>query len=228
MIYHRRPTIFVPERGVNGDGDASLELTERFVVPAGVDRVWQLFDDVPQVVTCMPGAQVTGQIDDQTYEAQLAIAVGPIRPKFDVRAKIERDDATHQGRIHVDAIDKRGGSRARAQIVYTVTPEGDGSESAVELVQTVSLSGPLAQFGRTGVIEDINAQMTRQFAECLASKLGAPASNGSGQQAAAVHEGQAEQQAAAATPAPSNEIKVVPLLAKSVFGRFLKALRLRK
>jgi carbon monoxide dehydrogenase subunit G len=205
-----------------------LELTERFVVPAAVDRVWQLFDDVPQVVTCMPGAQVTEQIDDQTYKAQLAIAVGPIRPKFDVQAKIERDDAAHQGRIHVDAVDKRGGSRARAQIVYTVTPEGDGSESAVELVQTVSLSGPLAQFGRTGVIEDINAQMTRQFAECLASKLGAPASNGSGQQTAEADAGPADQQPAATAPAASTEIKVVPLLAKSVFGRFLKALRLRK
>ena len=63
-----------------------MELTERFVVPATVDRVWQLFDDVPEVVTCMPGAQVTERIDDQTYKAQLTIAVGPIRPKFDVQS----------------------------------------------------------------------------------------------------------------------------------------------
>ena len=146
-----------------------MELTERFVVPATVERVWQLFNDVPEVVSCMPGAQVTERVDDQTYNAQLAIAVGPIRPKFDVRATIERDDATREGRIHIEAVDKRGGSRARGQIVYKVVPDDAGDATVVELVQQVTLSGPLAQFGRTGVIEDINAQMTRQFAECLAT-----------------------------------------------------------
>ena len=77
---------------------------------------------------------------------------------------------SREGTIHVDAVDKRGGSRARAQIVYKVAQDGDGGATAVELVQNVTLSGPLAQFGRTGVIEDINAQMTRQFAECLAGE----------------------------------------------------------
>jgi uncharacterized protein len=204
-----------------------LELTERFVVPAAVDRVWQLFDDVPEVVACMPGAQVTERVDDRTYNAQLAIAVGPIRPKFDVRATIERDAAAREGRIQVHAVDKRGGSQARGLITYKVTQEGEGT--AVDLVQQVTLSGPLAQFGRTGVIEDINAQMTRQFAECLAAKLSAPASAGdSGEQPAATASGSAPKQAPPAQPATSTEIRIVPLLTKTLFARILKALRLRK
>lgn len=204
-----------------------MELTERFVVPAGVDRVWQLFDDVPEVVMCMPGAEVTERIDDRTYKATLAIAVGPIRPKFDVRATIERDDAAREGQIDVHAIDKRGGSQARAQIVYKVAQEGEAT--AVELVQNVTLSGPLAQFGRTGVIEDINAQMTRQFAECLAEKLAAPASTGdSEKQPATIAADPAHERVATAQRASSNEIKIVPLLARTVFARILKALRLRK
>jgi carbon monoxide dehydrogenase subunit G len=208
-----------------------LELTERFVVPATVDRVWQLFDDVPQVVTCMPGTQVTERVDEQTYRAQLTIAVGPIRPKFDVRATIERDDAIHEGTIHVDAVDKRGGSRARAQIVYKVAQEGSDDATAVELIQHVTLSGPLAQFGRTGVIEDINAQMTRQFAECLAAKLASP-SAGSGTAASEQETTPAPAPTANGSPpsqpSGSTEIRIVPLLAKSMFSRFLKVLRLRK
>jgi carbon monoxide dehydrogenase subunit G len=204
-----------------------LELTERFVVPAPVERVWQLFDDVPEVVTCMPGAQVTERIDDQTYKAQLAIAVGPIRPKFDVQATIERDDATREGTIHVDAVDKRGGSRARAQIVYKVGEDSDGEATAVELVQHVTLSGPLAQFGRTGVIEDINAQMTRQFAECLADKLARPtaeeSAGRSGEQADSTLNGSSPTQ-----PSTSTEIRIVPLIAKTLSAKILKALRIRK
>jgi carbon monoxide dehydrogenase subunit G len=210
-----------------------LDLTESFVVPAAVERVWELFDDVPEVVECMPGAQVTERVDENTYKAQLTIAVGPIRPKFDVRATIERDESAREGRINVDAVDKRGGSRARAQIVYRVSPQSDGAGTAVELEQHVTLSGPLAQFGRTGVIEDINAQMTRQFAECLAGKLGAPAPGAPGAASADGAPAQPRQEPTHA-PAPdppraaATEISVVPLVARSMFGRLLKALRLRR
>jgi carbon monoxide dehydrogenase subunit G len=204
-----------------------LELTERFVVPAALDRVWQLFDDVPEVVQCMPGAEVTERLDERTYNARLAIAVGPIRPKFDVKATIERDDDAREGRINVHAVDKRGGSQARAQIVYRLAQEGEGT--AVELVQNVTLSGPLAQFGRTGVIEDINAQMTRQFAECLAAKLAVPAAEDAvEEQPAASASDRADAPAPPVKPASSSEIKIVPLLARTVWARMMKALRLRK
>jgi carbon monoxide dehydrogenase subunit G len=203
-----------------------LELRERFVVPEGLDRVWQLFDDVPEVVACMPGAEVTERIDDQTYSARLTIAVGPIRPKFDVRATIERDDSAREGRIHIHAVDRRGGSQARGQIVYSLLPEGAGGATAVELVQHVTLSGPLAQFGRTGVIEDINAQMTRQFAECLAAKLAAPTSAGEPRGRPAAPGSDAAPTTASAGRV-SREIRIVPLLARTLFVRILRALRLR-
>jgi carbon monoxide dehydrogenase subunit G len=192
-----------------------LELTERFVVSAAVDRVWELLDDVPQVVSCMPGAEVTERVDDDTYRATLAIAVGPIRPKFDVRATVARDDAAKEGRIEVLANDKRG-SQARAHITYSLVPEGDAT--AVVLVQTIALSGPLAQFGRTGVIEDVNAQMTRQFAECLAEKLAAPAGTTStGASNASVP----------AAAADTGDIKVLRLVARALSATILKRLRLR-
>jgi uncharacterized protein len=203
-----------------------LELTERFVVPAAADRVWKLLDDVPVVVGCMPGAEVTERVDDQTYNARLTIAVGPIRPKFDVRATIERDDAELEGRIDVNAVDKSGGSRARGQIVYKVAQEGDAT--AVELVQNVTLSGPLAQFGRTGVIEDINAQMTRQFAECLAAKLAAPESaRDPKEKPVATATDPVDERVSPARPVTSTEIRAVPLLTRTLYARILKALRLR-
>jgi carbon monoxide dehydrogenase subunit G len=119
----------------------------------------------------MPGAEVTERVDDHNYKAKLTTAVGPIRPSFDVKARVERDDSAKEGNIDVNAVDRRGGSQARARIVYRLTEQNGGTK--VEIEQNVTLSGPLAQFGRTGIIEDINAQMTRQFAACLQSKLSA-------------------------------------------------------
>lgn len=201
-----------------------MELSEQFVVWAPIESVWRLFDDVPEVVACMPGAEVVERVDDHTYDARLTIVVGPIRPKFDVKATIERDEAAREGTISVHAVDRRGGSQARAQIVYRLTEDGEGT--SVQLVQNVALSGPLAQFGRTGVIQDINAQMTRQFAECLATKLAAPASPPELAVESDPTSPPAEQ--LQARPVATNEIRIMPLLIGTLFTRIRAALRLQK
>jgi carbon-monoxide dehydrogenase small subunit len=161
----------------------------------------------------MPGAQVTERIDETTYNAKLTVAVGPIRPSFDVRATIERDDGSKEGRINVEAVDKRGGSRARAHIVYRLASSGPSTD--VQIEQTVDLTGPLAQFGRTGVIKDVNTRMTRQFAECLASRLET-----------------AGQAAPAATPTDHStqtaDVRIVPLLLGSLWSRFKHVVRRRR
>lgn len=206
-----------------------MELRETFVVPAALSEVWELFDDVPEVVACMPGAQVTERISHNTYTATFTVAVGPIRPKFDVRATIERDERIKEGRIRVNAIDKRGGSGARGEIVYTLVAEGDGT--AVDLVETVALSGPLAQFGRAGMIEEVNAQMTREFAQRLASRVAPPASstlNGSASAASTLRVSGATAAQAPSAPPGGGDVKILRLLARALLARITRPLRLAR
>jgi carbon monoxide dehydrogenase subunit G len=158
----------------------------------------------------MPGAEVTERVDDKTYKAKLTTAVGPIRPSFDVKATVERDDAAKEGRIDVNAVDRRGGSQARAKIVYRLSEEA--GRTKVEIEQNVTLSGPLAQFGRTGIIEDVNAQMVRQFAACLETKL-----SGSGADAPS-----------APTPAGPGEVRVMRLILVAILRRIGGVFRSRR
>ncbi len=44
------------------------------------------------------------------------------------------------------------------------------TELRVELLTDLSMSGTVAQYGR-GVVADVSAQLTKQFAECLAAQL---------------------------------------------------------
>lgn len=162
----------------------------------------------------MPGAEVTERVDDQNYKAKLTTAVGPIRPSFDVKAAVTRDDAAKEGHIAVNAVDRKGGSQARATIIYRLSEQDGGTK--VEIEQNVTLSGPLAQFGRTGIIEDINAQMTRQFAACLQSKL-----------SAAPDEAAEVSPAAAPATAGGGEVRIVRLVFAAL-GRSLAGLFRRK
>jgi uncharacterized protein len=164
----------------------------------------------------MPGAEVTERVDDQNYKAKLTTAVGPIRPSFDVKARVERDDSAKEGNIDVNAVDRRGGSQARAKIIYRLSEQNGGTK--VEIEQNVTLSGPLAQFGRTGIIEDINAQMTRQFAACLQSKLSPSGARGS----------EASSPAAPPAPAGGGEVRIVRLFLGALGRRIAGLFRRRK
>ncbi len=81
----------------------------------------------------------------------------------------------------------------------------------MQIDQNVELSGPLAQFGRTAVIKDVNTQMTRQFAQCLASKITAAT-------------GEAPVPGAANDLAQPTDVRVLPLLLRSLWSRLKQKL----
>jgi carbon monoxide dehydrogenase subunit G len=150
--------------------DALPEVSQSFDVGQPVERVWAFFQDVPQVVTCMPGLELTGQSGDSTYQGKVRIRLGPVTAAFEGEATIlETDAAARRARIEAKGIDRKGGSRASAAVVYDLTAMADGTR--VTLAGDIKLTGALAQIGRTGIIQDVAAQLTSQFADALRAKL---------------------------------------------------------
>ena len=146
-----------------------MRLDNSFEAPAGVDQVWALLTDVPRVVPCMPGAELVGQVDETTWQANVKVKLGPISLTFaaDVRQE-EADVAAHRLRLVADAREARGRGMARAAIEATVAAGGEGS--VVDIGTDLDLSGAVAQYGR-GIVKDVAAQLTRSFAENLRAQL---------------------------------------------------------
>lgn len=149
-----------------------MQITNSFDVPAGVDEVWEMFHDVRSLVACMPGVELTDQLDEQTYRGKMTIRLGPMKPKFEGEARVEFEEATRTGHIDAKGKDKGGGSLADARVDFVIKPTASGS--TVELISMVNLKGQLAQFGRTNLLADVSEQLTAQFAACLAAKVAAP------------------------------------------------------
>lgn len=149
------------------------KVVESFEVDQPVARVWAFFQDVPQVVTCMPGLTLTGQTGENTYQGKITVKLGPIASEFEGEATIvETDEAAHRVRIESKGIDKRGGSRASATVAYALSAkEGGGTAVAVE--GDIKLTGALAQMGRTGIVQDIAKQLIGEFSAALGAKLAA-------------------------------------------------------
>ena len=133
-------------------------------------RVWTFFQDVPKVVTCMPGAELLAQTGESTYTGKVTVKLGPVTAAFEGAASIvETDHEARSARIEASGIDRRGNNRAKASIAYEIHERDGGSQ--VRLHGTIRLTGALAQMGRGGIIQDVANHLTAQFAENLCDKL---------------------------------------------------------
>jgi hypothetical protein len=146
-----------------------MKLENEFTVPASPEEAWQLLNDVPRIVPCMPGAELKEVVDENRWKAIMHVKLGPISLQFDT--DIERQEADESGRSVVLSAKARemrgrGGAQAKIQSSLADAPEG----TAVTIATDLNLQGTVAQYGR-GIVADVSAQLTQQFATCLASKL---------------------------------------------------------
>ena len=146
------------------------DIEASFSVDQPASRVWDFFQDVPEVVTCMPGTELLAQPGEATYTGKMTVKLGPVTAAFEGEATIaETDHEARTARIEASGVDRRGGNRARASVAYEVREQDGGS--LVRLSGDIKLSGALAQIGRSGIVQDVADHLTAQFAERLRNKL---------------------------------------------------------
>jgi aerobic carbon-monoxide dehydrogenase small subunit len=159
------------ESGRRDSNRAGRSLRQSFVVDHPRAKVWEYFARLDEVTSCLPGAVVTGTPAPDRVETTLRVKLGPIATDFKGVARVERDQAAYSGLIHGNARDERSSSSTRGEIRYVLNEEKSGAGTRVDLEIDYTLSGTLAQFGRSGIVQDIAKRMTAAFAANLESRL---------------------------------------------------------
>ena len=124
----------------------------------------------------------------------------------------------------------------KSVVEYVLAEEAGGARTAVEISVDFTLTGRLAQFSRAGIVNDLAARLTADFAQNLENALAPMAAANSGQPAgdgaasasgAPASAGAAANAATTADPAPpkasASEINAGQLLLSVIWGR-IKAL----
>ena len=146
-------------------------IKNEFDVAAPLDKVWQFFDDIPQVAACLPGTELTDDLGENKYGGKVAIRMGPVRLSFAGTADItERDEAAKRVVVHATGAEQRG--RGQASMVVTATLTRSGRGTTVDVSQDLQLSGAAAQYGR-GMISDVTSVLMRDFSTNLAARIDA-------------------------------------------------------
>ena len=145
-------------------------IKNEFEVAEPVDRVWQFFDNIPQVAACLPGAELTEDLGDDRYKGKVAVRMGPVRLQFAGTADItERDEAAKRVVVHASGADEKGRGQASMVVTATLARTGRGTTS-VGVTQDLQLSGAAAQYGR-GMITDVSAVLMRDFAANMQGRI---------------------------------------------------------
>jgi carbon monoxide dehydrogenase subunit G len=150
-----------------------MKLDQSFEVAAPVDAVWEALLDVPRVAPCLPGAEIGESAEDGTYSGTFSVKLGPATAAYRGTIKIEEADAaTHTATMRATGTDKRGQGGAKATIVSRLAAT-DGGATRVDVSTDYAITGRLAAFGRSGLIQDVSNRLLREFADCLQSTLAA-------------------------------------------------------
>src|SRR5215831_10052691 len=133
-----------------------MEFDNSFEVPLPPDEAWKVLLDIERIAPCMPGAELTEVVDQNTYKGKIGVRLGPVALTFAGIVKFEQiDGATRTARVAAQGTDAKGRGGAKV-LVHT----------------NLTLSGAVAQYGRgVGIIQATAAQLMKQFAACLKEKL---------------------------------------------------------
>lgn len=146
-------------------------IKSEFDVAGAPDKVWEFFNDIPLVASCLPGADISEQVGGDQYAGTVVIKAGPVKLDFTGEATIkERDDAARRIVVEASGADVKGRGQALLLVDATVTASGSGSK--VQVDQNLHLAGAAAQYGR-GLVQDVTAVLLDDFAVNMRRQLAA-------------------------------------------------------
>jgi carbon-monoxide dehydrogenase small subunit len=148
-----------------------MKITQSFTVARPIAAVWGFFQDVAAVAACLPGAELIESRHDGVQRGKIAANLGPYKATFEGEATITSDASSRSGHVEGRGVDKRGGSHSRMSLDYRLTEQPGGTRIDIDV--DLTLSGPIGQFGRTGLINEAAKVLISDFARHLEDRMSA-------------------------------------------------------
>jgi carbon monoxide dehydrogenase subunit G len=146
-------------------------LDKTYPVAAGVDAAWLILADMHALATCMPGAQITEDIDATHFKGAVKVKVGPAVAAFAGTIEIlTLDAATRTLKMMGKGADK-GGSSASMELTANLVEAEGGDNGTCTLVghAEVIVNGKFAQFGGR-MMNSVSDMILLQFADVFSQK----------------------------------------------------------
>jgi carbon monoxide dehydrogenase subunit G len=146
-----------------------VDLQKTFPVEAPASSSWQVLSDIETVASCMPGAEVTGKVDDSNYTGKVKSKIGPATMSFDGTIEILGiDEASRELRMTSKGQDSKGSSSAQMDLVARVI-ETESGNSELHGEAKVIVNGKVASLGGR-MMTQVADQILNQFGDNFATR----------------------------------------------------------
>jgi uncharacterized protein len=140
-----------------------VKLDKRYPVAASLDQAWAVLGDIRATAACMPGAQITEQIDATHFKGTVKSKVGPAVMSFGGDIELQGLDAAAKSLQMLGKGADKAGSSASMQLSAHLEAGEDPAQSVLVGQATIIVSGKLAQFG-SRLLVPVSDAMLAQFA----------------------------------------------------------------
>ncbi len=150
-----------------------MKLENRCLVPADIQRTWELLMDIPRAAACVPGMEEVVQEEDGSYRASMRVRVGPMGLTLAGTLRVlEQDSAKGEARFLIEASDRKVGGAVRADLLIQLRSE-DKNQTELVLNTDTTFIGRLGELGQPLIRRKANNTM-QDFARNLAQQLSHP------------------------------------------------------
>jgi carbon monoxide dehydrogenase subunit G len=148
-----------------------MEIRESFVVPASMSVVWDFFEDINRVSSCVPGLQSLTVLNADEYKVVIKEKLGYFSATFEIntrREQMERFRFMQFSSVGRTVKGSVGNLRSKDRVDFVAV---DDSTTRVDVFCEPALGGMLGAVGHKMILSKSRA-MTEQFAGALCAALG--------------------------------------------------------
>ena len=161
-----------------------VELDKSYPVAASASSAWEFLQDIRAVASCMPGAEITEQVDDSHFKGRVKIKIGPAVAAFKGDIEVEDIDTEKKELILLGkGADTKGSSSVSMRLCASIRDTGDGQ---CELIgrSEITVNGKMASFGGR-MMNAISDKILQQFADNFTNNVIAMGEGSDAEEAAA-------------------------------------------
>ena len=148
-----------------------MKIEKNFELRHSRGFVWSRMGDVYFVAQCLPGASIVEQLGERRYKGRMSVKVGPMAASFDGEVAIESQAGDWSATVSGKGADARSSSRATGAMTYRLSEGSRPGLTRVDVVSDINLAGPLAQFGKGAVMQEVANRITAKFVKNFESAL---------------------------------------------------------
>lgn len=139
-----------------------VAINKVFPIDAPSSHAWEFLQNISAVAGCMPGAEITEQVDDSHYVGKVKVKVGPATMAFNGKIIVQNIDAdkceiTMQGK----GMDTKGSSSATMDLTAHVR-ETEAGKCEVVGEAVITVTGKMASLGGR-MLNQVADQILNQF-----------------------------------------------------------------